>query len=287
MNLPLFACYPAVQAPLDFAGFNGRTGKTGGIFDAYDGILGRNHFDFGSFFTWYKWQMNIESQIGRNRILNAVREAICSILSDDAVTFDHLSVNWLNHPDGEMVISKDDTLFNINQLSSEEKFLLILVADLARRMVIANPERENPLLGHGVILIDEVDLHLHPAWQRNILLKLQKTFPNCQFIVTTHSPLVLARVRPGQVILLEAFEMADKSCHTFGRDVNAILYELMGVRDRPEEMQARIDEIYELIDEYEMDEAKLKLRELSEDLGENDVEIVRAHTHINFMEEMG
>jgi len=66
-----------------------------------------------------------------------------------------------------MIIYKNQTSLNINQLSSGEKTLLALVADLARRLAIANPHRENPLIGNGVVLIDEVDLHLHPRWHRN------------------------------------------------------------------------------------------------------------------------
>jgi len=285
MNLPLFAYYPAVDAPLDFNGITGGL-PTGNIFRAYDGILSRKSFDFRSFFMWYKWQVNIESQIGENKILNAARNAVYSILSDDSNKFDSLFINWINHPEGEMLINKNNVPLNISQLSSGEKFLLVLVTDLARRLAIANPNRENPLSGFGIILIDEVDLHLHPAWQRVIVPKLQRTFPECQFIVTTHSPMVLSGVRPQHVIILNNFRVLDNTPHTFGRDANSILYELMDVRERPEEIQVRIDEIYELTDEHELEKAKNRLRKLSEDLGENDVEIVRAYTHINFMEEM-
>ncbi|MCP4105604.1 MAG: AAA family ATPase [Desulfobacteraceae bacterium] len=71
----------------------------------------------------------------------------------------------------------------------------------------------------------------------------------------------------------------------FGRDANSILYELMGVANRPEEIQKLIDKVYELIDEQELTEAKRILDNLSEDLGENDSEILRAYTHMFFMEE--
>lgn len=288
VNLPLFAYYPAVSAPLDFTDLGGIAGRltTEDLFKSYDGISGGNFFDFKSFFMWYKWQVNIENQIGENKILNAVRNAIYSVLSDDSNEFDNLFINWIGHPDGEMLINKNDVPLNIGQLSSGEKFLLVLIADIARRLTIANPNRENPLFGCGIILIDEVDLHLHPAWQRAVVPKLQKTFPNCQFVVTTHSPLVLSNVRPRHVIILNGFQVLDNPPRTFGRDANSILYELMGVRERPEEMQVRIDEIYELADGHELEKAKNRLKKLSEDLGENDVEIVRAYTHINFMEEM-
>lgn len=66
-----------------------------------------------------------------------------------------------------------------------------MVADLAARMAEANPLMLNPLTGKGIVLIDEVDLHLHPLWQRIILKQLNHTFPNIQFIVSTHSPIIV------------------------------------------------------------------------------------------------
>ncbi|MGM8900874.1 AAA family ATPase, partial [Psychrobacter sp. 1Y4] len=77
---------------------------------------------------------------------------------------------------------------NIAQLSQGQKMLVALSGDLARRLVKLNPNSENPLHSHGVVVIDEIELHLHPKWQQEILINLQKTFPNLQFIVTTHSP---------------------------------------------------------------------------------------------------
>jgi len=287
MNLPLFAYYPSVNVPLDIVNFGDLKKESidDDIFSSYDSILRKKYFDFISFFNWYRWQENIEKQIGENFVLNYVRNAIYSILSDNNARFENLSINWLNDPNGEMIISRNDIVLSINQLSSGEKLLLLLVSDLAKRLVIANPHKKNPLNGYGIVLIDEVDLHLHPRWQRSIIRQLQKTFPNCQFVVTTHSPLVLSKVKPSQIIVLRNFERFDTSSYTYGRDTNSILYELMGVTQRPEEAQNIIDKIYELIDNKKLEEAKRLLEKLSEDLGENDHEILRAYTHMYFMEE--
>lgn len=83
---------------------------------------------------------------------------------------------------------------NITQLSQGQKMLVALAGDLARRLTTLNPESDEPLKCHGVVIIDEVELHLHPRWQQEILIGLQRTFPNLQFIVTTHSPQVLSTV---------------------------------------------------------------------------------------------
>ncbi|MFH4666327.1 retron Ec78 anti-phage system effector ATPase PtuA [Vibrio cidicii] len=83
---------------------------------------------------------------------------------------------------------------NIAQLSQGQKMLVALSGDLARRLVKLNPDSDAPLHSHGIVVIDEIELHLHPKWQQEILIGLQKTFPNLQFIVTTHSPQVLSTV---------------------------------------------------------------------------------------------
>lgn len=79
----------------------------------------------------------------------------------------------------------------LEQMSDGYKIMTTMVADIATRMVEANPESVDPLKTPGIVLIDEVDLHLHPKWQREVLNQLSKTFENVQFIVTTHSPVVL------------------------------------------------------------------------------------------------
>jgi len=83
---------------------------------------------------------------------------------------------------------------NISQLSQGQKMMVALTGDLARRLVTLNPELDNPLSCHGIVVIDEIELHLHPKWQQEILIGLQDTFPGLQFIVTTHSPQVLSTV---------------------------------------------------------------------------------------------
>jgi predicted ATP-binding protein involved in virulence len=286
VNLPLIVYYPVSNAPVSFIDFkNANDNFTTDIFSAYEGALDKNSFDFVNFFNWYKWQENIERQIGKNKVLDAVRDAIYKILSDDHNQFDKLSINWLNNPNGEMIIHKGETPLNINQLSSGEKTLLALVADLARRLAIANPHRENPLIGNGVVLIDEIDLHLHPRWQRAVVPQLQKTFPNCQFIVTTHSPLVLSNVSHKNVIILEDFQPVKITPHTFGRDNNSILYELMGVKQRIDKIQQQFDKVYELIDDDHLKKAEKLLAKLSEIVGPNDPDIVYGNSLINFMDD--
>lgn len=127
---------------------------------------------------------------------------------------------------------------NFLQLSQGQKTLAALVGDLALRMLTLNPAMDNPLNAQGIVLIDEVELHLHPKWQQHILLSLTKTFKNVQFIVTTHSPHVLSTVDKKSIRILRA------ECHgtvyvekpnfqTKGVMSSDILEQLMGTLSVP------------------------------------------------------
>jgi len=237
--------------------------------------------DVAFFKDWDSWQEDIN--------LDAVRRVVYSILSDDNNEFENL---WQIKDSQKGVttikIKKNKIPLSTNRLSSGEKFLLVLALDLARRLAIANSDKDEPLNGHGIVLIDEVGLHLHPRWQREIVPKLRKFFPNCQFIITTHSPLVIGNTKPEHIIMLSDFKVLEHKPYTHGRDVNSVLYELMGVEKRPKKFQKEIDKVYSLIDkDGKIEQAKKVLAELSKDLGGNDIEIVRANSHIDFMEGLG
>jgi predicted ATP-binding protein involved in virulence len=281
--LPLFIYYPSYNAPIGNIEFSDLKLENT-LWDAYISACQEGVFDFNRFFIWFKWQENIQREVGSNKKYEMVRQTICKVISDEQNIFDNLHVTWQQNPNGDLCIEKNGTLLNINQLSAGEKMLMILVADLARRLIVANPKSDNPLHGEGVVLIDEIDLHLHPSWQRAVVPNLTNIFPNCQFIITTHSPLVLSNVSHKNVIILEDFQAVKITPHTYGRDNNSILYDLMGVKQRPDDIQQQLDKVYELIEEEKENEARTLLEKLSKDLGENDVAIVQAYVSLNFMD---
>ncbi len=170
-----------------------------------------------------------------------------------------------------LAVNKNGQDFDIRQLSDGEKTLIMLVCDIARRLTIANPALENKLEGEGVVMIDEIELHLHPAWQRNVLPALQATFPNIQFIVTTHSPHVLNNVDARNIFLFRN-ENNQITCEqpdsTLGRDVNWILEEVMGVSARPKGFDPVWEEVQELISaggKENLQKAKLHIEKLLKD----------------------
>jgi predicted ATP-binding protein involved in virulence len=193
-------------------------------------------------------------------------------------------------PRPHMLINKGDEEFNLNQLSDGEKNLITLVGDIARRLAIANPNSKEPLKGNGIILIDEIDLHLHPSWQRLMIPRLSKVFPNCQFIVSTHSPQVLNHTKPESIILLNNKKgelKYSKTNESYGKNSDRILEDLLDVDARPTEIKNRIKELYKLIDLNEIENAKLEIDLLSKILVGGDPELVKANVLIKRKEIIG
>jgi len=149
-------------------------------------------------------------------------------------------------------------------------------------MVQANPPPDGSIhtdgwgtLSRAVVLIDEVDLHLHPGWQRYVLTGLRNAFPNAQFIVTTHSSQVIATVPRQHVKLLSDFRVITE-LYVEGRDTNGLLEEIFGIATRPASMQRELRKLFELLDD-EKDDASQLLETLESQLGSHDEAVVRAH----------
>ena len=262
--------------------------------DAYNQALTGGRIDFKIFFEWFRNREDLENEKRRDNFdyrdkqLEAVRQAISSLIegfSNLRVQRSPLRMTVIK----TVVIKKDGKELKksekliLNQLSDGEKCLLAMVGDLARRLAIANPGLPDPLQGKGVVLIDEIELHLHPKWQREIIPALTRTFPNCQFIVTTHSPQVVSHIQPEGIYILEKTDngvVAKKPESSFGRDSNRILEDLMNVPARPQEIKDRLHELFRLIDEGNLDGARQLSQQIANDIGEDEPELVKASVSI-------
>lgn len=160
-----------------------------------------------------------------------------------------------------LVVDKEGKPLDLRQLSAGERGMLALVLDLALRLARANPGLADPVKdGSAIVLIDEIELHLHPKWQRTIVRQLTETFRNCQFIATTHSPQTVAAVKPEQVLLLKGSE-AIRPGRTLGMDSNYILHSLMETDERSPEATMAIEEVEALMKEWDLETARLKIAE--------------------------
>ena len=164
---------------------------------------------------------------------------------------------------------------HVDQLSSGERAYLILLADLARRLQVVQPNAELADIA-GIVLIDEIELNLHPNWQRLIVPTLIRVFKRCQFIVTTHSPQVLGEIRSGRIIVLRK-KNGEIECGegkiTFGRDSNDILLEVFNSPERDSEIKAKLENLEGLISAKRLEEARRAIDELRLELGWRPVEL--------------
>lgn len=265
---------------------------------AYQGAFDRRLGPFQDFVRWFRLEEDLENETRVRgepapsmplEIVRAAVERFMSVLPGGRFSNLHAErvpaseIPFAAHETASLVIDKAGQRLALEQLSDGERTLLLLVADIARRLAIANPGRPDPLSGTGIVLIDEIELHLHPSWQRAVLPGLRRAFPGIHFIVATHSPQVLSQVPAESVILLEGFQAAGAARPTYGRDSNAILEEVLGVPARPREMAARLKEVGRLIDEERLEEARGALDEVAAILGPTDGEIVRLRSLIEFL----
>ncbi len=247
--------------------------------------------DFTEFFTWFKDREDLENETRletnpdhRDRQLEAIRHAIPEFLPG----FSHLRIK---RSPLRMVVTKNGQELIISQLSDGEKSLLTIIGDIARRLAICNPALENPLEGEGIILIDEIDAHLHPKWQRGIVPKLEHTFPNCQFFIATHSPQIISDVRSENIYLLKQDDAGEViAVHpegTYGRDTNQILEDIMGVSDRPEWSKHNLQQLFRLIDSGDLPAARDLKNQLESAIGLDEPEFAKADVLIRRKEILG
>lgn len=169
-------------------------------------------------------------------------------------------------------------------LSDGVRSVLAMVMEIAFRCYLLNPHLSTDAAKKttGIVLIDEIDLHLHPQWQKKIVNDLKNVFPNIQFIVTTHAPLVIGSLRDGAIYDIAVGEL-NRFPMQYGRDANAILAD-MGTQPMAEDIQQRLNEYFLLIEKGEgKSEPALELRfYLVEKLGEKHAEIQRANMMLSF-----
>ncbi len=154
-------------------------------------------------------------------------------------------------------------------LSDGQRNLVALAADLAWRATQLNPHlgADAPLNTEGIVLIDEIDLHLHPSWQRRVLEDLMQAFPRLQFIVTTHSPQVMANAPRDSLRLLGVSSEGlriDKPRGFWGASSNTVLSDLLGVPPRPARAQEQLDELARAVDDGRESDARRLLDQLEE-----------------------
>lgn len=258
----------------------------GGQASAYaDALNNKRQFTIRLYADWMLAQEALaEEDLSIERKLSSIKNAIYTFIpefSDLKVIKDHRGDN------NTFSVKKGEKEFSIQQLSDGERSIITLVLDIARRLTLANIGLKNPLEGEAIVLIDELDLHLHPKWQRSVVSDLVRTFPNCQFIATTHSPQIIGEVKAEAITIIDRGQEAEvyKPNVAFGLDAQRVIEELLEAPIRNIETQKKLEEINDSVDKEKYEEAKSKIEELKSTLGEHDPELIRINSMIQFLEE--
>lgn len=170
----------------------------------------------------------------------------------------------------------------IHLLSAGYQSVIWMVMDIAYRMAVLNPNLRSDatIRTPGIVLIDELDLHLHPKWQWKIVEALRVTFPEIQFIATTHSPIIISSCKNEHLITVSQDMIIEYGNSAYGQQVGDVLEYRQGSYDRAKPVADKFAEFYQAIDKERYDEAELILNVLIEELGPDNDSIVSAQTRL-------
>lgn len=270
---PLAVYFPTNRSALDIpARIHASEDET--VFAAYNGALEDGASNFRGFFEWYRREEDLENEERlrppADGVLHArlsfVREAIERLFPGGK------SLRIERRPQ-RMVIERGGETLDVSQLSDGEKCLVAMAGDLARRMVQIAPDDPAPLDREVIVLVDELELHLHPGLQRQILGRLRAAFPNAQLVVSTHSPQVLSSVHRRSVRLLEGFAQKPLDAGTWKRDTNSILESAFGDSGRPSEVATKIIALQRAVDADDFAKARALVAELRKEVEGFDPEV--------------
>ena len=222
-----------------------------------------------------EWLYNYDSELKYNKEFAGTREAVFEAIAVAIPYLEEVGFN-MHYRELEAVVKIDEKDFGRkmhSNMSDGLKAMLNLVAELAFRCVVLNGYlgSDAVIQTKGVVLIDELDMHLHPSWQRHVIRDLKQAFPNIQFIVTTHSAFIVQSIRSEELIIID--EEIQKGSDPFRKTIEAIAADEMGVENVPRsieflKMQEVAQQYFELIQEGGTSGDDDRVRQLRDQLNE-------------------
>lgn len=310
-NIPVLVYYGGDSVDITYKPKNKAKNR---LEHVYKEALNASRINFTAFTDWfntrYSQYLQLRDESGDNMQtidpeLFKIRSAIELILNDDIddKTYYNLKMDYKNGSQivlGKQNDKKEYDYLAVRQLSAGEKALFAFVADLGLRLLNATPLQTNVeddkigvIRGKGIALIDEVDLHLHPQWQRKVVDKLLTIFPDVQFVMTTHSPFVLSNIH-----LQDARVIKDQQCYmvkellpdfvNYGANLEKIVSLLFGLSDyMPEEVSHLFKDYFDAINKgtpADLEKAKEIERQLQQITDPNHPKIIEGRAEIEFKE---
>ncbi|MGA2487396.1 MAG: AAA family ATPase [Roseiarcus sp.] len=179
------------------------------------------------------------------------------------------SIEYVERRKDIVVAFEGGRTLDFSNMSDGQRALVGMVAEIARRACLLN----SSYLGErvleettGLVLIDELDLHLHPRWQRRVIGDLKRIFPKIQFFATTHSPQVISEARPEEIVLLTP-EGQKRPPQSYGMDSNWVLECVMEAEGRDPTVAKEIAHLYDEIEDGKFEEARARIAKLRKEIG--------------------
>lgn len=262
------------------------TSRLSGYIDCLDSLSSYKYFK-----SWYEYICKSEFEMKMEALEKEYKKLPYNEFSDIRKSLQE-AVNHVIHNNSgwqdiiykqksKSIVMEHDSngILPVSQLSDGIRSMIGLVADIAYRTIKLNPHLKNaPKETTGIILVDEIDMHLHPRWQQTVLTDIIKAFPKMQFIVTTHSPQVLTTVKREQIRILDTNRAITPTSHSFGEDSSVLLAEIMNVSSLPPlEIVEKRREYQRLVEDrkYDTDYAKKLREELLFNYGESSTFIIQ------------
>ncbi len=258
--------------------------RTNGYIDSLGGAV-----DNKLLMTWFmqmsmKKLQNLEATPEYDAVCDAIRKCVRLLMDtndtvDVAYTYDIQDICIYYKEHGQIV------KMPLNRMSDGYKCTISLITDIAYRMAQLNPQlREKVLDAPGVVIIDEIDLHLHPEWQKRILGDLTSIFPNIQFIVSTHTSSVISSVKSENLVILNGNKIEPPNGEVYGKDSNTIISGVMRSSERPDRIMNMFSDFYGALDDFDIKKSRAIIEEIEGLIGANDAELAACYTKLKLAE---
>ena len=231
---------------------------------------GMMHYEencFRRFWEWFKEREDIENELN----VDTLGYRDCRLEAVRQVVYDVLGINGLRIRRGlyNVVVADGGNEVDYNYLPHGDRTLIAMLGDMVRNFIEGIHDL-NPFESEYTVLIDEIELHLHPQRQRGLISKLTKAFPKCQLIATTTSPIIIGEVKPERVLVVGGSGGWYHPEGSYGRESHRILVDLLGVDERLPHIKQGLMELFRLIDFGSLDEARAVRHQLAAEIGGGD-----------------
>lgn len=262
LQLPLVSFQNAGRGTVKYSGKKnitlkqGKTERIAGYKGAFDKSMNFDDIENWCLRMDFAEYQN-KKEVREYKLFKSIVSSFISFLQDKAIDPKvYYSSVW-----GSLVYCENGQETPFYNLSAGFQSVLCMAMELAYRAALLNPELTDEKTLEGIVLIDEIEMHLHPAWQWKIVGALQNTFPKVQFIIATHSPIILSSAKDASILLMKSVNEIVALDNAFGYRINDVLSLRQGTKDMPEEISAYYDKIENLLDPY--DEKGLSLLQAS------------------------